>query len=278
MTFFMKISFAAILASAALAMYPAHGAQFTWIRDTKSQVETQLPVAHQAPPGQALVALARQMRGRPYTAFSLDSGSTEELRLDLTAFDCVLFVEQLLALIHSRTVADYPQRVLQLRYRDGQPDYCLRHHYFSLWAKNAQALGMLTDITPTLPGVSYRVRSLSFMSSHPGSYLPMKQARSLQCITENERTLMVRQDYIPLSSLPKVAAKLQSGDIFSFVTSIPGLDVTHTGILERTSLGLNALHAIPEKGVVRTKNFLQYASAVEDVLGVSIYRPRPAIR
>ena len=106
----------------------------------------------------------------------------------------------------------------------------------------------------------------------------MKQARSLQCITENERTLMVRQDYIPLSSLPKVAAKLQSGDIFSFVTSIPGLDVTHTGILERTSLGLNALHAIPEKGVVRTKNFLQYASAVEDVLGVSIYRPRPAIR
>jgi len=270
----MRISLITILASVALAMYPALGAQVSWIRDTRSQVETKLPVAHRPPPGQALVALARRMLGRPYTAFSLDVGPPEILRLDLTAFDCVLLVEQLLALIHSRTVAEYPGRVLQLRYREGQVDYCLRNHYFSQWAKNAQTLGVLSDITPSLPGVSHRVLRLSFMSSHPGSYRPMKQARTLQCITEYERTLVVRQDYIPINTLSKVASKLQSGDIFSFVTNVPGLDVTHTGILERSSLGLNALHAIPEKGVVRTKDFVKYASAVDDVIGVSIYRPR----
>lgn len=254
-------------------MDQALGTQVTWIRDTRSQVKDQLPVAHLPPPGQALVTLARRMLGRAYTAFSLDAGPAEELRLDLTAFDCVLFVEQLLAMIHSSTVDDYPEMVLQLRYRDGRADYCFRYHYFSLWAKNAQMHGILTDITASLPGASNRVRRLSFMSSHPGSYKPMKQARSLQCITEYERDLMVRQDYIPLNALPKVENRLQSGDIFSFVTSVQGLDVTHTGILERTSLGLNALHSIPEKGVIRTRNFVQYASAVEDVIGVSIYRP-----
>jgi hypothetical protein len=215
----------------------------------------------------------RAMLGRPYLAFSLDKTPTETLRLDLTSFDCVLFVEQLLALVHSQTSDDFPKIVRRLRYQDAQTDYCQRHHYFSLWARNAERLGLVKDLSTTLPGAVSRVRRLTFMSSHPGSYQPMKAPGARQCITALERNLEVRQTVVPLSALTLAASKLQSGDGFAFATSVPGLDVTHTGFLERTPSGLTALHAIPDRGVVRSPDFVRHASQVEDVVGVSIHRP-----
>jgi hypothetical protein len=246
-----------------------------WVGDTRQQAEARLEMAHRHPIGQALVHLARGMLGRPYTAFSLDTLPNEQLRLNLTSFDCVLLIEQLLALIHSRTVNDYPEQVALLRYEHGQPDYCERNHYFSLWARQAEHNGILKDLSPTLPGAAVRTRSLTFMSQHPNSYQPMRQEPLRRCIADKERSLSVRQVFVPISALSAASKQLQSGDIFALVTSVPGLDMTHTGILERTPTGLQAIHAVPEKGVVRSTDFVRYASRVEDVVGVSFYRPLP---
>jgi hypothetical protein len=268
---------AAVLASNLLALPIPASSQVEWIGDTRSQAEAKLPLAHQTPTGQALVGLALQMLGRPYSAFSLDAEPTERLRLDLTRFDCVLLIEQLVALIHSRTTDDFPRQVMRLRYANAEPDYCQRNHYFSMWANHAETPGVLKDITSSLPGASTRIRKLTFMSSHPKSYRPMKRERSRRCITELEQHLSVSQTFVALSSLSAAALKLKSGDIFALVTSVDGLDVTHTGILERTATDLNPIHAIPDHGVVRTSDFVRYASDVEDVVGVSIYRPLPPL-
>jgi hypothetical protein len=246
-----------------------------WIGDTRQQVQARLETAHRPPVGQALVQLARGMLGRPYSAFSLDTLPNEELRLNLTSFDCVLLVEQLLALIHSRTVNDYPEQVASLRYENGRPNYCERNHYFSLWAHQAEKNGILKDLSPLLPGAAVRTTSLTFMSQHAASYEPMRLEQLRRCIHEKERTLTVRQAFVPISALAAASAQLQSGDIFALVTSVAGLDVTHTGILERTPIGLQAIHAVPKKGVVRSTEFVRYASGVEDVVGVSFYRPLP---
>jgi hypothetical protein len=200
----------------------------------------------------------------------------ERLRLDLTSFDCALLVEQLLALLHSGNAADFSRQVQRLRYSDGKPDYCSRNHYFTLWAGNAERLGMVKDITASLPGATIRERRLHFMSSHPNSYRPMRQPRARQCIAALERNLSVRQSYVPIGALGGVAAKLRSGDIFALVTAVDGLDVSHTGFLERSRSGLHAIHAAPKRGVIRSSNFLRYASSVEDVVGISILRPLPA--
>jgi hypothetical protein len=263
----------ALVASVTLAAGSPVETRTQWVGDTKARVESSLPIAHQPPPGRALVVLARQMLGRPYSAFSLDALPAERLRLDLTSFDCVLLIEQLLALIHSRTLMEFPDQVRRLRYDNGQVDYCQRNHYFSRWAQNAEHHGLLQDITPTLPGASTRVRKLTFMSSHPGSYKPMRQERYRHCISQLEQSLVVNQAYVPLSALSHAVAGLKNGDIFTLVTAINGLDVTHAGILERTATGLNAIHAVPERGVIRSYNFVGYVSAVEDVVGVSFYRP-----
>lgn len=244
-----------------------------WVGDTRQQVEARLQAAHRQPIGQALVELARGMLGRPYTAFSLDTAANEQLRLNLMSFDCLLLVEQLLALIHSPTVHDFPEQVASLRYQHGKPDYCERNHYFSLWAQQAEQNGFLKNLSPTLPGASGRNRSLTFMSQHPNSYRPMRQAQLRRCIRDKERNLVVRQTFVPISALSSASKGLQSGDIFALVTSVPNLDVTHTGILERTASGLQAIHAAPGKGVVRSGDFVGYASRVQDVVGVSFYRP-----
>ena len=158
-------------------------------------------------------------------------------------------------------------------FRSGQPYYCSRHHYFTIWARNAERLGLVKDISASLPGASSRERRLTFMSSHPHSYKPMRQPRARQCITQLESNLVVRQSFVPIASLTRAAEKLHSGDIFALVTRVDGLDVTHTGFLERSGKNLNAIHAAPKRGVMRSQDFVRYAASVDDVVGVSILRP-----
>jgi hypothetical protein len=243
----------------------------------------------------ALVGLARQWIGRPYAAFSLDRGPGERLRIDLTRFDCVLFVEQLLALVQSREAAQAPpardgvdgvdgeaaalarfgEHVRRLRYAEGRVDYCNRQHYFSLWAAAAERQGYLVNLTPFLPGARTWTRRLDFLSRHAGLYEPMRQPRLRACIAERERNLSVRLAYLPLQQLPQALGSLRSGDIFGLVTRVPGLDVTHVGLIEVSDGRVNALHAAPGAGVIRSPDLVRYAQAVEDVVGVMVLRPMP---
>jgi hypothetical protein len=235
-----------------------------------------------APMNQALVQLARRFLDYPFKEFSLDGGPKEQLVLDLTRFDCFLFVEQLLALSNSRKVDTldegverFTQHVRRLRYLDGEVDYCRRQHYFSRWAEAAERNGYVVNLTPFLPGATKRTVALNFMGNHIKSYKPMQLARNKQCITELEKDLVLEQAYIPLAALPGVLPSLRSGDIFALVTKVPGLDVTHVGFLEKRDGVIDAIHAAEGAGVIRSENFAQYAGRVKDVIGVEIYRPRP---
>ena len=235
-----------------------------------------------APMNQALVQLARRFLDYPFKGFSLDGGPKEQLVLDLTNFDCFLFVEQLLALSNSRKVDTldegmerFSQHVRRLRYVNGEVDYCRRQHYFSRWAEAAERNGYVVNLTPFLPGASNRTVALNFMSNHIKSYKPMQLARNKQCITELEKDLVLQQPYIPLAALPEVLPSLRNGDIFALVTKVPGLDVTHVGFLEKRDGVVDAIHAAEGAGVIRSENFEKYAGRVKDVIGVAIYRPRP---
>lgn len=243
----------------------------------------------------AVVDLARQWIGRPYSAFSLDRGPVERLRIDLTRFDCVLFVEQLLALVHSRPTPEaleggaldggtlagraalqrFGDHVRRLRYADGQVDYCTRQHYFSLWAEAAERQGYLVNLTPFLPGARSWNRRLDFLSRHADRYEPMRQPRLRACIAARERNLTVALPYLPLQQLPRSLGSLRSGDIFALVTRVPGLDVTHVGLIEVSDGRVDALHAAPGAGVIRSRDLVRYARGVDDVVGLMVLRPLP---
>lgn len=253
-----------------------------YVADTWQQAARAIDDTATMATNRALIGLARRYLGRPYNAFSLDRSPQERLQLDLTRFDCFLFVEQLLALVNSRRVDTqtdgvnrFTDHVRQLRYDDGQVDYCRRHHYFSRWAEAAERRGYLVNITRFLPGAQTRQRALTFMSSNAASYEPMQQARNSRCIAELERNLEITQPYIPLSRLPEALPSLRDGDIFGLVTRVEGLDVTHVGMVELGPSAVDAIHAAPGVGVTRSLDLAAYAGSVEDVIGLMVLRPIP---
>ena len=221
-----------------------------------------------------ITSLSRFFLGKPYTAFSLDKNSSEVLVLNLMSFDCFLFVEQVLSLSHSRSVDQFVGFVKNLRYENGQVSYCRRHHYFTSWAQSAITDHWITDLASSLPGHTERKIRLNYMTSHFSSYTPLKNLDNLKCLVAKEKSLVVNQTFIPLASINKIQNLLRGGDIFGLVTRVKGLDVTHVGFIEVNSKSIDILHAVPNSGVIRSKNLLRYVKSVPDVIGISLYRPQ----
>ena len=218
----------------------------------------------------AIPYLAEFFLGSPYLAMSLDGDGPEQLRLDLTRFDCMLFVEQLLALATAKTFEQFALHTQHLRYRDGEVGYCTRQHYFHNWAEAARSQGLL-EASAVLPGQKSRNLSLNFMSNHRELYAPLQSEELFSCIRDSESR--VAQQYIPMAMIEAALPSLQSGDLFAIATSAEGLDVSHTGVVVRNGSRVDAIHAAPEKGVIRSRSLSRYLRSVPDAIGLVIVRP-----
>ena len=227
---------------------------------------------------QIVAMLALHFLGTPYTAFSLDAGPQERVQLDLTRFDCMLLVEQVLALAASGGWNGFAEVTRQLRYADGEVGYCSRHHYFHHWGRAAERAGLVNNITKDLPGQQSRSLKLNYMSTHPELYPPLRNQSTLACITALEQNYDVVQNYIPNSSLNKVSPLLRSGDLFAVATSAQGLDVTHMGVIVTDSSGVSAVHAVPGQGVIRSMPFHRYVQSVPESIGAVILRSRAEVQ
>ena len=225
-------------------------------------------------PEQVVAQLAQYFLGTPYAAFSLDEGGSERLRIDLRNFDCMLFVEQLLALGMSSSWDSFVASTRLLRYREGRVDYCSRNHYFQNWAQSAVDQRFVVDLTKKLPGYKQRGLKLRYMSSNPSLYAPLSDAARFSCIQDNEFHSKVVQDYLPTQRLREASAYLRSGDLFAVVTSVPGLDVTHMGVVIIDASGPIAIHAVPGRGVIRSASLASYVQSVPQAIGVVVLRPQ----
>ena len=222
---------------------------------------------------QAMARLAEFFLGSPYLAMSLDQSGREQLRLDLTQFDCMLFVEQLLAIVSADSFDGFAELTRRLRYRNGEISYCTRQHYFHDWVGSAQLQGVL-EASSAWPGQARRHLSLNFMSSHRDRYPALQSPALFDCIDALEQGRRIDQHYMPLAALDDALPSLQSGDIFAVATRVEGLDVSHTGVLVRDGSRLDAIHAAPGRGVMRSRSFATYLRSVPDAIGAVIVRPQ----
>lgn len=93
--------------------------------------------------------------GRPYQWEALGEGSSGRYSQDplyrFDAFDCVTFVNTVLALIYSNGITAFKKNLQAIRYSAGEVDYRLRTDWFTdlEWNPRAQELGWLQDVTPT---------------------------------------------------------------------------------------------------------------------------------
>ncbi|MFB2920581.1 MULTISPECIES: N-acetylmuramoyl-L-alanine amidase-like domain-containing protein [Aerosakkonema] len=234
------------------------------------------------PMGEILQAIGNQFLGAPYKANLLDRSNIETLVVTLDKFDCVLFVETVLAIARGVAVKDYTYQsftdnLINLRYRDGElHGYCSRLHYFSEWISDNQKRDNVTEIASRMGGIRLN-KKLNYISSNRANYAPMAvDDLNYQCFVQAENKLAdLSMNYIPISSIRRVYPQLQPGDIVAVATSIPGLDVTHTGLAYRNANGtMGIIHASPN-GTVRISRDLQYyVGNIKNAIGIMVARPK----
>lgn len=233
------------------------------------------------PYGEIIQAVGRQLLGAPYVAGMLDMSEDEELITSLTAFDCVLYVENVMALAHGiatgdTTYASYVAAVEDLRYRGGEMGgYCSRLHYFTDWIADNEARGNVRDVTAEAGGVRYD-KTVDFMSTHRDAYPRLVASDSVyQCIQGVERQLAGHAlFYIPQADIAASYDRLQPGDIIATATNIGGLDVTHTGFVYRTAAGGTAFLNASLSGEVKiAPDLARYVQGVRAQTGIIVARP-----
>jgi cell wall-associated NlpC family hydrolase len=226
-------------------------------------------------------AVSEQFLGAPYAEGLLDRSPQETLVTTLNQFDCVLFVESVLALSRGIAAQDYTettfaQHIREQRYVNGLMDgYCSRLHYFSSWIDNNQQKGLVISLIPDKGGRPLG-KALNFMSTHWQSYPQLVRSQSAyDCIVKMESRLDLSQmQYIPYEQIASFYSVLQPGDIVAVATAVPGLDVTHTGLVYQESDGnMGLIHAAPGNGVKISPDLQNFVGSVRDAIGVFIARP-----
>lgn len=208
--------------------------------------------------GETVAAVGRSFVGTAYVPHTLEAEGPERLVVDFRHLDCVTFVENTLALslfVHqpnaatllqdrARAEARYGTLLTQVRYRGGALDgYASRLHYFSDWIGDAQAKGLVTDVTEALGGVR-EPDALDFMSAHPAAYRQLADSTNLaRTLQEEARLSSVGRWSIPEARLAAVAPSIQDGDVIAVTSTVPGLDVAHTGLALWVGGTLRLLHA-----------------------------------
>lgn len=232
--------------------------------------------------------------GAPYEANPLDrdaKGTAEPLRAGFDGFDCVTYVETVLALARTiasgkSTVGDYTAELAKLRYRNGEPGYCARQHYFGDWAETQVAAGVLDEVTTSVAGdpanlaVLRLTHGFDFLSRNaPKTAALAGSPERKACVAEQEAALSARDDgsaYIRATSLARVANALKPGDLIAWVADVPGLDIIHVGIVVARPNGRLELAQASkrENRVLVSPDLLRYAASLRQQRGVRVFRPR----
>jgi hypothetical protein len=231
--------------------------------------------------GDLVIHIGRGFLGAPYIAGSLDPPGPERLIVNLRAFDCVTYVETVLAIARTvRAAGDvgvFRTELAGMRYRDGRvPSYTGRLHYFSDWIATNEARGLVEDVTARIGGEPDR-RSIHFMTSNAGAYPQLADAAHAEAIRATERVLTARPRYrVPQSRLAGAAGAIRNGDIIAATSTLDGLDVAHTGFALWADGRLLLMHAPLAGGVVEisARPLAERIRATRTQDGVMVARPR----
>jgi hypothetical protein len=209
------------------------------------------------PLGGAMATIGRTFVGTPYVPNTLEVEGPERLVIDFRGLDCVTFVENVFALarfVHGggigrladrgRAEAAYETLLRGIRYRNGViAGYPSRLHYFSDWIGQHDARGLVEDVTEALGGVPETER-VDFMTTHTSAYRQLEHADNVAAVRAAEERLSAsRRHYLPESGIGAAASRIRDGDVIAATSTVPGLDVAHTGLALWVDGRLHLLHA-----------------------------------
>ena len=198
--------------------------------------------------------LSRYFLGRAYQPDPLigSANKAEVFTAALDGFDCVTYIETVLALSRARNVDDFADRLRKIRYERGVVQWQRRNHYMTLWIRNNVREGLLRPVSiPAVPTVT----SDRVLNVVPG--LAPRRTR-MKCV--------------PKRAVPRLARYLQTGDLIFFASTRKHLDVFHAGIIVRDRDKVLMRHASRSQGGVVEQELSGFLKA-NRMTGVIVVRP-----
>ena len=182
---------------------------------------------------------SQRLLGRPYLIHPLigSPSQPEQFVTRMDGFDCVTYLETVLALAQSREVESYLQRLRTLRYAGGEISYAKRLHYTTDWHRVNVQRGFLQDLTANEGSVE-RTKTLSLLAG----FAPQTQTFR----------------YYPKTKLNAVTRWLQDGDLIYFVSARAGLDTYHVGMLFQVNHQWVMRHAARSQGQVTEQPLVEF--------------------
>src|SRR5712671_2310645 len=83
-------------------------------------------------------ALSRQFLGQPYEPNPLigSADTAEVFTASFEGFDCVTYIETVVALARASNVGDFTEWLRKIRYERGRIQWKRRNHYMTQWIRN----------------------------------------------------------------------------------------------------------------------------------------------
>jgi hypothetical protein len=238
------------------------------------------------PIGELIADLGISFLGTPYVAHSLENPGKEQLVVNLRAFDCTTFVENMFVIarcikLGTASFDDFKKQLQFVRYRSGIiKEYPSRLHYFTDWVGDNQQKGTLADVTRKIGGVPYR-KVINFMTTHTASYRQLFEKTYVDEMRVVEDKLNAADHfYIPKDRVAEVEADIHSGDFIGIATAVEGIDVSHIGLAVEKGGTIRFLHAPLSGGAVELSpgSLAAYLASHNKQTGIMVARaqePRP---
>jgi hypothetical protein len=203
--------------------------------------------------------LSRNFLGLPYQPNPLigSADTAEVFTASFDGFDCVTYIETVIALARASNVGDFTEWLRKIRYERGRIQWDRRNHYMTDWIRNNVRSGIVKPISiPAIPTLS-RERVLNVVHG-----LSPKPAR-MKCV--------------PKPAVPRLERYLESGDLIFFASTRKNLDMFHTGIIVRDKKEVAMRHASRSQGGVVEQELREFLKA-NRMAGVVVVRPQPVTR
>ena len=205
--------------------------------------------------GSRIEILTRHFLGLPYQSNPLvgSADTPEVFTVSFDDFDCVTYVETVLALTLSATVDEFIESLRRIRYRDGRIDWKRRNHYMTAWIRSNARAGAVRQL---------RSRDVT----------EVVKERTLD-VVPGLSPVRARFSCVPRRAIVKLERHLQTGDLIFFASVRKHLDVFHCGVLVRSDGRVLLRHASRSRGGVVEQELNDFLKA-NRMAGVIIARPR----